>query len=207
MYFPMEGELSVQKLNISKHGFYEKPTSDYLYKNLRKGDLFLDVGVCYGYYSMIAGKKCKQIIGFEPNQDNVKIIRKNIILNKLDNITVFFKALSDKNQIATFYIMTEQGASTFDKVRTTHYDRHISKQVQIEQVKYDDLKLPSPSVIKLDVEGHELEVLRGMKKSLKNTRLVVFECESNKELKEIRKLLKNFKITSIDERNYAAVRK
>lgn len=153
------------------------PLETILVRNiLKKGDTFVDVGAHMGWYSLnaasIVGNNGK-VIAFEPNPSCVVGFNKNTIgLNKYKNIILEKIALSDKAKIAEFWIGDDMGGSlvkenterlTIDrsriesiKIKTKTFDSYIKK--------YNDLKI---KLIKIDVEGAEVQVLKGAEKYLK----------------------------------------
>lgn len=151
--------------------------ADALDKNHRI--IFLDIGSQFGKYAIALGCRFKKqskklsIFAFEPDRENYLLLKYNIHLNKLKNITAFQPALSDKKSSKTFYYYAPQRMIV---------DYPTSKKVILHAAKLDSyLKHFSSGrntdlFIKLDVEGHEIEVLKGATKTLqrfKNATLLV----------------------------------
>ena len=124
---------------------------------VKPGDVVFDCGANEGYISTLlaiwAGPTGK-VLAFEPDPKNVELIRTNAKINGLDNIEAIQKAVSDiDDQEVTFGAEIIGGSPDISyNVQTTTLD------------KYADLK---PSLVKIDVEGYELPVLRGAQKILK----------------------------------------
>lgn len=151
-------------------------------QSLEKGKkiLFIDIGADFGKYTITVGNHFKEyssnlkIISFEPEVISYNLLKKNIKLNKLTNVTIFNKALSDKKALRHFYIEETMNmlisfkiySSKSIRVATQKLDNYISYL----NTKHDEI------FIKLDVEGHEIEVLKGgikfMQKAKKVTLLV-----------------------------------
>jgi len=138
--------------------------------HLNRGDVFLDIGAYVdGWYTLLASKlvgKKGKIYSFEPHPDFCKRLKRNIKINKLNNITVAqlamsnksgFSFLSDNRHLSSLAIDKKESHTSTIKVKTMTVDAYV-KRNNIEKI----------DVIKLDVEGFETEVLKGAKKTLKS---------------------------------------
>lgn len=128
-------------------------------------DAFWDIGANIGTHSCFVGRQNNcQIYAFEPFSENAESLRKNFELNQI-NGEVFELALMNEN--SEMKIEAESGEAGEGKV-------HISDKgdVTIDVVKGDHLiktrNLQTPNVIKIDIEGAELEVLKGLENTLEN---------------------------------------
>jgi len=137
---------------------YESPVT-HLFENIvKEGDVIYDIGAHVGYFtllfSVLVGNKGK-VVAFEPNKKNLEILKRHLKINRCKNVIVVDKAVSDKTGITFFD--TGDGSWTGKISLTGEYE--------VEVVKLDDFisKNLIPSVIKIDVEGEELNVLRGAK--------------------------------------------
>lgn len=141
------------KQDIERYGYWEKRTTDFVKEHLKKGQVFLDVGAQVGYYTLLASQIGAKVYSFEPSVENRQFLEKNIAQNNCQNVKVFNQALSDKN-----------GKATLFKGRTPGENSLIGQGEgeEIETIRYDDLKLEVPDMIKIDVEGAEKQVLEGM---------------------------------------------
>jgi len=159
---------------------HEDFSSDLLLNLIKDDTLFIDVGAHYGYYTLLAGTKypkCK-IISIEPVPENCEILRQNIELNQLKNVKVHNIALSNKNETKRFNITEASECSGFHK----HPLTKIHKVVELEAVTLDNLikEIPKvPVIIKIDTEGHEICVLEGMEKILRNATDITLIVEFN----------------------------
>ncbi|MGD0780414.1 MAG: FkbM family methyltransferase [Dehalococcoidales bacterium] len=149
---------------------YEDFTSDLLLSFLKDDTLFIDIGAHYGYYTLLVGTKnpkCK-IISFEPVIETSEILRRNKELNQLKNVKVHNLALSNKNETRKFNITEASDCCGFYENPITR----VSKVVDVQAATLDSLinKAPKvPVIVKIDTEGHEIHVLEGMEKLLRNT--------------------------------------
>jgi FkbM family methyltransferase len=158
-YGPLRGYriLAVSPIKFFK-GTYEKERTEMFLKIIKEGDIFYDIGAHFGFYSLIAsqiiGDKGK-IYAFEPHPYNLKILRKHIELNNITNVVIISAAVSDKPGKAKFAYGTGTGTG------------HLSEKgdIEVDIVSIDDLiqkkEILPPSIIKIDVEGAEILVLKG----------------------------------------------
>ena len=151
-------------------------------KSSRKApQLCVDAGGNVGSYASALLSKFPntRIVIFEPANKNVEILRQ-----KFDNdprISVAQLALSDK-QGETHLFSNEEGSglASLTKRRLNHFGISFSFSEQVFTQRFDDywtenLNRQEISLLKLDIEGHELEALKGMEKSLAHISLIQFE--------------------------------
>jgi FkbM family methyltransferase len=156
---------------LMHRGGYEKALNDKLEACIRPGDCVWDVGANIGLYTLrfaeLVGERGR-IFAFEPSQVNFRRLQDAV--GVAANITVFEFGLSDRSRYETF----DQGG---DSLGTTSRVRpgQLHDGPRVELRSGDDLVSEaiafSPQVIKIDVEGHELEVLKGLTRQLANPSL------------------------------------
>jgi FkbM family methyltransferase len=128
------------------------------------GDMATDIGANLGYTTLSLCKAFKWVDAFEPDKRSRKLLKKNIKYNGFENKTKINKlAVSDKNGVKTIYLHKKPNLTSFHKV-----DGKAKKIKTITLDKYYE-SLEAPNFIKMDVEGAEVEVLRGAMKTLKRT--------------------------------------
>jgi FkbM family methyltransferase len=126
----------------------------------KTGDIVIDVGAAFGFYTIMASKRVGQqgkVVAIEPQPNILEMLNRNIKLNKLANIiTLNYAVYSQKTKVklySTYSIFQEragQGLQSYTEVSADTLD-NLLQQVDIDQVNW----------IKVDVEGAELEVLKG----------------------------------------------
>ncbi len=125
------------------------------------GDVVLDVGAHIGSYTLrysrIVGDEGR-VVAFEPEPENRRILRWNIRLNKAENVTVCPEALGNFHGEARLKLSAYAGVHSF--VRTSAEIRQTG-EILVPIIKMDELDMDRVNLIKIDVEGYELEVLRG----------------------------------------------
>jgi len=128
-----------------------------------------DVGAHIGFFSMVFARCFKQarVFAFEPNPRNYQRLVLNVQRNELAaRITPVGRAVSDESQRTQFYI----GESTWSgSLISDHRDNYKADYsvvtATLDEVVFRD-HYPAPEVIKIDVEGAEVQVLRGGAKVL-----------------------------------------
>ncbi|MBL4708758.1 MAG: FkbM family methyltransferase, partial [Flavobacteriales bacterium] len=146
----------------NKKGF-ESIEIDFVNKNLKDGQVFIDIGANFGLYSVFVSKKFPnaKIHSFEPLPETFEIFQKNINHNICDNITSNNQGLSfEKGELyftndryaGNHIVMNPTKTLNLTKVEVTILDEYV-KEKAITKVDF----------IKCDVEGAELLVLQGAK--------------------------------------------
>ncbi len=120
-----------------------------------------DVGANIGYYSIQFARLTKgNVFSFEPIANQYSLLSRNIEINHLKNVKAEKKAISDSNEIKRFYLSEneETGTSSVEIPTSTYED--------VQCTTLDDYTkangIPFIDLIKIDVEGHELKVIKGM---------------------------------------------
>jgi FkbM family methyltransferase len=119
-----------------------------------KGNTFVDIGANVGGYSIRADKKGMKVYAFEPNPKNLEFLNANCRLNS-SNITVRPVALGARDSIVKI-------TDNFAESKITEGEGILVYQETLDSQKIDRIDL-----LKIDVEGQELEVLRGGMQSLR----------------------------------------
>ena len=134
---------------------------------LKPGMCIYDIGANIGYYvclqnSILKGK-CK-IVAIEPSPINFKNLKENIKLNNYENIRFFNAAIGEKNSIEKFSLAEQSNLNSFHNFGTGK--KYLSgKTIDVEVKTVSEItKLTNlkPDLIRMDVEGHEVEVINGM---------------------------------------------
>lgn len=144
-------------------GSYEPDLVEVIYEHIGNEDIFVDIGANIGYYSIIASKiKGSHVISFEPSSREGRKFQNNLSLNGITNVTFFSVALSNDNENRNLHIfdISNPGENTFLSHTTS------AGTEPIRCYKFSNLITPfiaqKTRLIKIDVEGFEYEVLKGM---------------------------------------------
>jgi FkbM family methyltransferase len=138
-------------------GHYERRHQKIISRLIGPGDVFLDVGAHVGFYSLMASRRvgtAGRVIAFEPNPRNIDYLRRHISLNEAANVEIVEAAVSASDGLIGF---EASGDSSMGHVLPDGQGtvRSISLNAWAEAA---DI---APTVIKIDVEGHEPPVLEG----------------------------------------------
>jgi len=150
---------------IYERGVYEQGTVTVLQDFLRPGDTFVDAGANIGWLSLVGANKVGnqgQVYAYEPVPSTFEILTSNKELNQFSQITLNQFALGNTEETLTIHPEKENrgGASILN--------HHSENGIQIKVKKLDNLNIESTiNVIKIDVEGFELDVLKGAIKAIK----------------------------------------
>ena len=153
-------------------GRYEPERVAALQRLLAPGMTFVDAGSNKGDYALIAARVMKdqgRVLAFEPAPDNCRWVRASIELNGYRSISLFELALSDAEGRVPLYLGEWSGWHSL--VRRERPQRSIEVEARTLDAVLAETDDPGVDVIKIDVEGAELAVLRGAERTLRDERL------------------------------------
>lgn len=137
---------------------WENSTYDSILPNLDINKTFLDIGAWQGPISMVAQQFSKQCICFEPDTLAFSNLKENIKLNKFNNIIAVNKAVSQASELVLGHATELGGGGTSYLTPTLAFK---SKTISISNILQEyNLDENSISVIKIDTEGYESEILK-----------------------------------------------
>jgi len=154
---------SEDSLGLSVFGIYEKFETDIISNIIKKNQTVLDIGANIGYYTIILSKLVGDggmVFAFEPDSENFRILKKNIELNGCKNVIAEQKAIGEKSTRAKLFLNPENKG---DHRMFDSGDGRVSADVNLMSIDdYFNYNIPQINFIKIDVQGFELFVLRGM---------------------------------------------
>lgn len=171
---------------------YEVFETELIEKELKEGDIFVDIGANLGYHTLTAAKRVGpsgKIYAFEPEPKNFKLLQKNIETNNYtDRCELIRKGISNKTDKEKLYIdpYNYGGHALFDHFQKPEVflgaqaSKNIPSRnnfIEVEVVALDTFlgKNKKVNVIKMDIEGAEALALQGMIETLKaNNEIAVF---------------------------------
>ena len=180
-------------------------------KFIKSGTDSIDVGVYRGVYSYEMSKYSEKVHSFEPNPIIFKYINKNL-KKFIKNIHLYNFALSNQNKTINLKIPIRNSNSNkeiFEEYyemgkATIHNENNFEnyENFEIQTKKIDEFNFDNKiSLIKIDVEGHELEVIEGAKNTIKRDKPVLLvEIEKQYTKKEVAESI-NF-INSLGYKSY-----
>lgn len=163
-----------QMRNIYLYDIYERNTYKNLERILKEDDVFIDVGANVGFYALNISTLLPkgEIHSFEPNPYVLKYYLQNYKLNNPGNIRINKFGLSDSSKIVKIFFDSDNtgAGSIFRKDGKEVFDIELKKFDEY----YNDNNLKKINVIKVDIEGSELDFLKGAEYAIKqNKKLVV----------------------------------
>lgn len=155
-------------LKISDHrylsGDYETDSTLLLMSRIKKGDVVFDVGANAGYFTLLFSRLTSpdKVFAFEPLPENIDLLSLHLRINEAGPVTIFPYAVADKSGEIVFSDSGNPSANTY-KTESSVFDPGSS--IKVKAVSLDDMvfenSLPMPDFMKIDVEGAELDVLKG----------------------------------------------
>ncbi len=190
---------------------YEQFSSRLVANFVNKCDLFLDVGAHYGFYSLVANESNKRIktIAIEPVEENYESLKRNLYANGILGASVHLlrSAIGNRTgEVDFFKSSVSDNGGLFEHPNAPVINKFKVPITTIDHIlREDDSKSP---FIKMDTEGNELDVLKGMDNTFKKYRELYLLIQMNPKMlklagtscKEIFEYLslKGFKIFGID---------
>ena len=156
--------------HIYFYGEYERATTRFLQSIATQGWTFLDVGANAGYYSLLAldlGGPTSSIHAFEPNPELLRILERSAYCS--GTIRVIPAACGAYSGTVDLQMSPDETNTGLSTVRTDILDSSVNV-VNVPMLTLDEYCQEHgihPNVIKVDVEGHELAVLKGATKLLR----------------------------------------
>ena len=156
-----------------------------------KDKVFLDIGAHTGTYSLLLNNMCNHVYAFEPQKSTYYALCGGVALSGAQNITCWNFGLGSVAQAGykQLNIISEDGGgSTIN---------HVSYPIAIETIEVRTLDMCRGFIkgkigfIKMDVEGNELEVLKGAQQTLRENELPPILFEENGDVTAIKEFLKN----------------
>ena len=197
---------------------------------LKPGMNVLDIGANIGYYAIMQLKiigDTGKLIAVEPSKSNIQLLKKNLNLNGFNKVEIHNKAVSNITGKRKLYLSDMSNLNTFHKPTHSNNLYLSGKTLEVETITVEKLvnKKFDLNLIRMDVEGHEVEILDGMIPFIKKSKskpMIVFETHLSRysknhnfenTLKNLFKLGYHFKIVGssskrgtklIEQKGYAS---
>lgn len=173
--------------DFANTGYYETLLIKWCKENFcDKEKTFLDIGAHVGSYSVELANYFKNVHSFESCTRTYNFLCANIALNKLDyKIKTYNFGLGDENAKKDFFFRNEDGGGNGFFLKN---EDHNFNKISVDMKTLDSLNIEDKiGFIKIDVEGFELNVLKGAENTLKKNNFpkFIFECWRNYEGKEL----------------------
>jgi len=160
---------------------------------VRPGDVVWDVGANLGLFGFAAAHRASRVLLLEPDPWLANLLRKSAA--HYSNVSVIETAVADYCGTGTLHIATRGRASNFLFGNGNSQAGGKRRAEQVRVASLDSLPGPLPNIVKIDVEGSELAVLRGATQILAKARPIVI-CEVSGQCKSVTKLLAGYTLFS-----------
>ncbi len=167
----------------------KEPDMNAWLKTMPPGSVFWDIGANVGTYTLFAAAKGLTVYAFEPEATNFHLLQRNIDVNEFnDRATALNFGLSDRTGLAPLELASEVVGGAKHKIR----EGGDSGRARCRNVMaftgrdlLQQLNLPSPNYIKIDVDGFELPVVRGLDLDDGSLREVMVELRGNGDAPDV----------------------
>jgi FkbM family methyltransferase len=151
-----------------KENGFQREHLEMAFQYVKKWDYAIDVGAHVGFWAKDMADKFGMVYCFEPVSSNFACLAKNMA--EYSNVVLSCVAIGDKPGMCAMLKDVRKANSGSEYVTP-------DSRGQVRMCRLDDLELPGCDLIKIDVEGFELAVLRGAKKLFEDCRpVVIMEC-------------------------------
>lgn len=171
---------------------WEKEIRDYF--NLTEG-VFIDCGAHIGKYTIMISRRLGgrgKVIAIEPDKDNYKVLLRNIELNNCKNVIPLNIGLWKEKGKLKLYDLDDKNTG-MKSILPANTDFKIIEVDTLDSV-LEKLEQKSVDLIKIDVEGVEVEVIEGYKKVVKQKPNIIFESWSERNCQTIQNILRTYRI-------------
>jgi len=184
--------------SIEKYGCWEPNVTDTFINILKKYEspIVFDVGCNIGYFSLVSSQFSEKIFSFDANINNINMLNESIDLNNTKNIVTQHCCISDNTEF-TYKINIDN----FNNIGALKVEECDINQSNVKTIVLDDFieenKINEIHLIKVDIEGKELNCLNGLKKSfekniIKNIIIEITPLWSVEEADKIINFLKKY---------------
>jgi FkbM family methyltransferase len=155
-------------------GLWEPDVTRWFQETLRPGQVLVDVGANIGYYSVLGSKlvgNAGHVFAVEAHPRMAELLHRNVIVNALHNVTTLHKAAWSSHDVLEFHMRRHFAANSSAGSLGTEGLQTLDDTedlVKVEAEPLDDMLSDAPSVdvIKIDVEGAEVQVVNGLVRTL-----------------------------------------
>jgi FkbM family methyltransferase len=159
-------------------GMYEPQAIKFLREVVRPGYCCIDIGANLGYYALLMARlvgPSGQVIAFEPFPRNFQTLQKNVSLNDLQNVRIEPIAIGETSgSLSLFFAAEEENSAT--PSATAYAVDGRQENLQVPMLSLDGYLSTGqfvPNLIKIDVEGAEMAVLEGARRTLATVRPIL----------------------------------
>jgi len=172
------------KIYLDKHDglrlseqIYEQEIIEWMKQKVKPNDHVIDIGANIGYYTTILAKIVGDkgmVYAFEPEPYNYSMVLKNVKANGFNNVQVYNNAVGNEKRTINLYKAKneymDKGGNGMHRIYPSIF---CDEKIQVDMVRLDDIINHDVSLVKIDAEGSELDVLKGMTRILNQEHLSI----------------------------------
>ncbi|MEJ7797007.1 MAG: FkbM family methyltransferase [Solirubrobacteraceae bacterium] len=161
-------------------GTLEPPVQEALRRLLSPGDVFYDIGANVGFFTLLGARlvgPSGRVVAFEPLPWCARAVARNIQLNGFEHAQIRAEAVADADGSARLLVV---GEASWSHLESTGRHADVRAEIDVAVVALDTLvaagAIPPPDVLKIDVEGAELQAIEGARETIARHRPAIV-CE------------------------------
>jgi len=188
MFLDLRNDTGVS-YELYKAGIREKYIVGAMMQEIDKHDVIIDIGANIGYYALLEARLGADVYAIEPVPKNIELLEKSIRLNEYSNIKTFRLAVGSQSKEDFIYVTEKANWSSLKKP-----DSDIVDKVPVSVVTLDEFlrNKPTPTMVRMDVEGYETEIIKGAKGLLGSNIPLKFLIETHFHIIEDEQKIRDF---------------
>jgi FkbM family methyltransferase len=173
---PIDGhkiKITPDYIDLLRGEGYEKGTTMVFIALVKEGMNIVDIGANVGYYTLLAARRVGphgKVYAFEPEPRNFGLLMENIRLNSHENVIAIQRAVSNEAGTAPLFL-SPRCSGAHSLVSTRDYSNETIAVETVTLDKFFEMEgCPAIQLIKMDIEGWEIEALDGMRRLIRCNR-------------------------------------
>lgn len=196
--FPYYKNLGIKLSNL--FALNELILFSYYFFNRGDYKYFLDIGANIGIHSIIASKIDFKVMSFEPDPLHFQELKKNLRINKIYNSKIFNLGIFKKKSKKFFIqVINNTTANHIEGLKENLYGK--IKKITINTANINSFLKNSNTLIKIDAEGSEIEILKSININKFNKHDIIMEINSINNAASVFSLCKKKKINIFSQKN------